>query len=252
MFFFILGSIFGSFLNVVIDRSLRGESILGRSYCDWCKTRLPTIDLVPILSFAVQKGRCRHCRRKLAWQYPLVEIGTGSLFVFCSYFQIANNGLSFISLIYLLFIVCILMVVTVVDLKFSLIPTTFIFFSSLVALFYNYLTLSSSIFVDHVLAAFAAGLFFGAIVLVTRGRGMGSGDIFLVFLIGMVLGFKSMVLAIFLAFFLGAVVSIGLIFLRRKRFGQTIPFGPFLVLGFFLALFWSKQIIDWYLMLYLR
>ena len=139
------------------------------------------------------------------------------------------------------------MVIAIVDFKYSLIPTTFAFFGSFVALFYNYFFMSSPIFVDSVLAAFAGAFAFAVIIILTRGRGMGQGDIVLAFMMGMVLGLRSLLIALFLSFLGGAVVALVLVALRRKKFGQTIPFAPFLVLGFLVALFWGEQILNWYL-----
>jgi leader peptidase (prepilin peptidase) / N-methyltransferase len=249
---FILGTAVGSFLNVVVDRTTRRESILGRSYCDHCRATLSTFDLIPIISFVGLGARCRYCRRPISWQYPAVEAVTGFLFVLSFYVLSYGGEFEIIRLIFYFFLVSILVVVAVVDFKFSLIPTSLVFLASLVALFFNYFFLSSSLFIEHVFAAFGAAIFFLMIPILTRGRGMGEGDIILGFLIGMVLGFVQTILAVFLAFFLGALAAIFLIFLGKKRFGQTIPFGPFLVSGFLLALFWSKPIIDWYLVLYLK
>ncbi len=250
-FFIILGSAIGSFLNMVIDRTTRTKTIVfSRSYCDWCHRELAGWDLMPILSFIALSGRCRYCHRKLSWQYPVIEGLTGLLFALC-YFILASGSFDFSTLVYWLFLVSVLVVVAVVDFKFSLIPTTFIFAASLVSLFFNYFVLNSNLFVDHVFAAFLASLFFASIVILTRGRGMGSGDIFLGFLIGMVLGTRATVLAIFLAFLLGAFMAIILIIFGRKKFGQTIPFGPFLVIGFLTSLFWANELIGWYLKWYI-
>ena len=248
LIFFVLGSAVGSFLNVVIDRSIRNETIFGRSYCDWCKQHLSSLDLVPILSFLVLGGRCRYCHRRLSYQYPVVETVVGALFAFAAW-QIQTT-FSTVTLAYHLFLISILAIVTVVDLKYSLIPTAFVFAASLVALFYNYFFLPSNVFIDHVFAAFGAVLFFGSIVLLTRGRGMGTGDIILGFLIGMVLGAKAAILAIFTAFLVGAIVSLVLVAVGKKHFGQTVPFGPFLILGLLIGFYFSERIIDWYLMLY--
>ena len=104
--FFILGSAVGSFLNVVIDRTTRGNSILGRSHCDWCNKTLAVVDLVPILSYAVLGGRCRRCRRKLSLQYPIVETITALLFAL-TFYVLAGQIFSPIKLIYFLFLVCV-------------------------------------------------------------------------------------------------------------------------------------------------
>lgn len=250
LLFFILGTAVGSFLNVVIGRSVRNESILGRSYCDHCKAALKTLDLIPIISFAALGAKCRYCKKKLSLQYPIVEFLTGLLFS-VSFIVQANMGNVFsIALPYFLFLVSTLIIVAVVDFKFSLIPTTFVFFASLVSLFYNYFFLQSALFAEHVFIAFTAAAFFLAVVVLTSGRGMGEGDIILAFLMGMVLGLKGALLALFLGFLTGAVCALILIAFGKKRFGQTIPFAPFLALGFIVALFWAGPIINWYLMLY--
>ncbi len=248
--FFILGSAIGSFLNVVIDRSTRRQSILGRSYCDHCHLTLKTIDLIPIISFAFLGAKCRYCKRPISWQYPLVETTTAILFALAFFILTANSYLSVFPLLYYFFLISISIVIATIDLKFSLIPVSLVFAGSLVSLFYNFFVLTSEVFVTHVLVAFLLAFFFFLIAVITSGRGMGEGDIFLSFLIGMVLGPKSALVAIFLAFLLGAIVSIFLIILGKKKFGQTVPFAPFLVSGFLISLFWAKPIIDWYLMVY--
>jgi prepilin signal peptidase PulO-like enzyme (type II secretory pathway) len=136
--FFILGSAIGSFLNVVIDRTTRGETILGRSYCNHCRAKLGTLDLVPIISFFGLGAKCRYCKKPLSWQYPLVESVTAVLFVFTFCYLAASNMLVIPSLLYYLFLISVVEVVAVVDWKFSLIPTTFVFAASVVSLFYNY------------------------------------------------------------------------------------------------------------------
>lgn len=102
-------------------------------------------------------------------------------------------------------------------------------------------------FIWSIAAGLGIGLFFTLLIIITRGRGMGGGDVKLGAFIGLTLGFPNSVVALMLAFLTGAVVSIFLVLLKRKHFGQTIPFGPFLVLGSYIALFWGKEIVNWYL-----
>ena len=244
--FFILGSAVGSFLNVVSDRVTKGESILGWSYCDHCRTTLTALDLIPLISFIGLGARCRFCSRKISWQYPIVETVTGVLFVL-AFFVLAGAGeLTIINLGYWLFLISVMVVVAVVDFKYSLIPTTFVFLASLVALFYSYFSLAPNVFIEHILAAFATSLFFLLIVVISRGRGMGQGDIVLAFLMGMVLGYWGTAVALFLSFLTGACVALLLIALHKKKFGETVPFAPFLVFGFMVSGFWWQQIINWY------
>lgn len=244
---FVLGSAIGSFLNVVIDRTTRNETIMGRSYCDHCRAKLGMLDLFPIISFIGLGAKCRYCKKPLSWQYPLVESVTAVLFAFTFWYLAGNNILGIPVIIYYLFLISVVEVVAAVDWKFSLIPTTFVFAASVVSLFYNYFALSSPLFLDHILAAFGAALFFLIIVVITRGRGMGQGDVVLAFLMGIVLGTTGVAVSVFLAFLLGALVSIALILFRKRKFGQTVPFAPFLVTGFLMALFWAGPIVNWYL-----
>lgn len=245
--FFILGSAVGSFLNVVVDRVVKGGNILGRSRCDYCRTVLSVLDLVPVVSFITLGGRCRYCRRKLALQYPLVESLCGFLFSLTFYMLVLQAYFSLLLLAYYLFIISVLIVVAIVDLRFSLIPTSFVFASSLVSLFYNYFYLDSGDFVRSVFSAFALALSFLGIVALTRGKGMGSGDIPLVFLLGLFLGWPKSLAAIFLAFLSGAAISIILLASRKKTLGQAIPFGPFLIASAVAVLFWGNALINWYL-----
>lgn len=245
--FFIFGCAVGSFLNVVVYRTIQSEGIIfGRSYCDFCRRRLSTLDLVPILSFVGLRGRCRYCRRKLSWQYPIVETLTGLLFLATFYYQVVGKDFSIVNLVFYLFVVCTLIVVAVVDLKYSLIPTTFVFFASLVTLFYNYFHLNSQSFVEGIFGAFLLAFAFLGLVVITRGRGMGTGDIPLVFWVGLFLGWPQSVIAIFLSFVSGAIFSLFLLASRRKTFGQTIPFGPFLVASTIAVFFWGNSLVSWY------
>ena len=249
-FFFIIGSAFGSFLNVFIDKIIQGRSLFGRSHCDRCKKILNPWDLVPILSYIVLGGRCRWCRRKISIQYPTVEFLSGFLFASVFYFEATRADISGVRIAYLLAVSAVMLVVAVVDFKYYLIPTTLVFAGALVSLFYDFFFFGSQVFITYVIAAFGAALFFSAIVIVTRGRGMGSGDIILAFLMGMVLGIEKTVLAIFTAFAVGAVISLFLVLSRRKKFKQAIAFGPFLVLGFYIALWWYRPLVSWYLSMF--
>ena len=244
---FLVGSAVGSFLNVVIDRTTRGETITGRSYCDHCRAKLATMDLVPIVSFVALGARCRYCKKSLSWQYPAVEALTAVLFTLAFYVMASLGNLNPVTLVFYFLTISVSIVVAVIDWKFSLIPTTFVYGASFVSLFFAFYTFGPSQFVEHVAAGLIIALIFLLIVILSRGRGMGQGDIVLVFWMGLVLGYTGTFVAMFLAFFIGAVVSLILIALQKKHFGQTIPFAPFLIIGFLTSLFWNQQIIDWYL-----
>ncbi len=202
------------------------------------------------MSFILQKGRCLKCKKKISWQYPLVELATGILFVLCvwyfffAYGEISSlwGGQFLISTIFWLFVVSCLIVIFVYDLKHYIIPDQVIYPAILVAGIWSLVFGPTAL-----LAALAAGAFFLAIVLVSKGKWMGGGDIKLALFMGLVLGWPKILVALFLAFLIGAFVSIILIILKKKTLKSEIPFGPFLVGGTIIAIFWGNALINWYL-----
>jgi len=263
---FLFGLTAGSFLNCLIYRLEKGESFLsGRSYCPKCRHQLTWRDLIPILSFFILKGKCRYCHQKISWQYPLVEIATGLLFVsIFNQFSIFN----FQNFLFYPIISCFLIVIFVYDLKHYIIPDRVIYPAIVIALIFNFQFLivkeinlfstfisingnsvfnEFSVFNYSIFSSFGAAVFFLLIVLISRGKWMGIGDIKLAFLMGLILGFPNILVALFLAFFLGAIIGLGLIISGRKTLKSEIPFGPFLITGTFIGLFCGGQIINWYL-----
>lgn len=285
---FIGGIFIGSFLNLVADRVVNGGSILfGRSQCDNCKHLLGPKDLIPLLSFINTKGKCRYCGIKLSFYYPLSEILTGLAFMGVAAYVGLFNGYStakLVSFAYISVIACIYIILFLTDIKYRLIPDKISFFGiSFVLLFtignliYNLVTsyniLKNDDFGKYLIqagfwtnqlqsslrgfgivfgSAFLIGFFFWLLVFLTRGRGMGGGDIKLGFLIGLVNGFPYNIAAIFLGFLLGSIFSVFAILLRKKSIKDTIPFGPFLILGSVLAFVWGPQLVSWYLGLFGR
>ena len=243
---FILGLTVGSFLNVLIDRLPNDKSILGRSYCDHCKKTLSWKDLIPVLSFVYLRGKCRYCHAPLSYQYPIVELLTGLLFIATYQFATLN-----FQLIYYLLIVSSLIVVFFADLKYGIIPDKILLPAIVVSLVY--LTISTFYFPssnvlhsisNHLLSAFGSFLFFLLLYLITKTQGMGFGDVKLSFLMGLILGFPGVVLAIYLAFLTGGLVGIILILWKKKKLKSSVAFGPFLVVGVLLSLFFQGQIIE--------
>jgi len=251
VFIFVFGLIVGSFLNVLADRLPREESVVrGRSHCERCKKTLQWYDLIPLISFISLKGRCRYCHARLSFVYPIVEITTGVLFVITTIFVL--NGLKFsisdfqflISLIYYLFIVSVLIVIFFADLKCEIIPDKIVFPAIVVSALYLILNTQYSI-LPYLLSALGAGLFFLLLFLITKGKGMGLGDVKFAFLMGLILGYPNIVISLYIAFLTGAIIGVALIlWKKRKMSGATIPFGPFLVLGTLTALFWGGIIFQ--------
>lgn len=252
---FFFGLIIGSFLNCVIYRLEKGQSFLsGRSFCPYCKQKLNWQDLIPLLSFFILNGKCRYCYKKISWQYPLVELATGILFVLIMVFMtpIVFTASVVLTTLWLFFIVSILIIIFVYDLKHYLILDKVIYPAIAITFLYNfinsYFILHTSHFIlNTVFAAFIASAFLYSIFFISKGKWMGFGDVILALLMGLLLGWPKIFLALFGAFFIGAIMGIGLIIFQKKTLKSEVPFGPFLITGTLIALFWGQAIINWYI-----
>lgn len=247
-FFFFLGLAVGSFLNCVIYRLEKKESIIKiRSHCPKCKKTLSWMELIPVVSFILQRGKCRKCHKKISLQYPLVEIATGALFLLVFDFTRFN----LVNIVFGLFVVSCLIIIFVYDLKHYIIPDEVIYPAILVAgiwyLVFGILIRDTSYEIRApILAAIIAGSFFLAVILISKGKWMGVGDVKLAVFMGLVLGWPKIFLALFLAFLIGAFVSAILLILKKKTLKSEIPFGPFLSLATVIAVFWGDILINWY------
>ena len=242
VFIFLFGLIIGSFLNVLIYRLPLGLMLTGRSFCPKCKKKISWFDNVPLLSFFVLGGKCRFCHSPINFQYPAVELTTGVLFVFVlSIYSWQNFQLwSILGFVYTLWLVSALLVIFVIDLKHRIIPDEIVFATILISLPFAIRDTPYAL-----LTAFASFLFFFLLHFLTRGKGMGLGDVKLAFLIGLILGFPKSILAFYLAFLTGAIVGVILVLLGKKKLKQAIAFGPFLVASTFFSLFWGDALIRW-------
>ncbi len=240
---FIFGLVFGSFLNVVVYRlktpprrgGMTKDIIFGRSFCPECKNLLKWYDLIPIVSFIWLRKHCRYCQKKISWQYPIVELISGLLWVLIFY----KFGFSLIT-IYYLFIFSLFLVIVVYDFKWRIIPDKVVYPAIIIALIYNLFNALS------LFAALIAFLFFFMFFYFSKGRAMGLGDAKLAFLIGLFLSPLLAIAAFMLAFIIGAVFGIILIGLGKKSLKSQIAFGPFLVLGATIAFFLSDFIIKFF------
>jgi len=244
---FILGLFFGSFLNVIIDRTGKKESFIsGRSHCDFCKKELKWFDLIPLLSFLLLNGMCRYCGKKLSFQYPIVEIVTGILFLLSFIYSLnlfPLGGLSFIFVfLFSVIVSSSLLLVFMIDLKFGIIPDGIIIFSTAATFIY---LLYTGNFLHNFLTGIGTAAFFLLLTVITKGKGMGMGDVKFAFLIGLLLGFPIALISIYLAFLTGAFLSIILILAGIKKFKKdTIPFGPFLAFCTLLSFFIGNKILE--------
>ncbi len=240
---FIIGLLLGSFLNAWIWRTREGISVLkGRSMCPQCKKQLTWIENIPLLSFVLQSGKCRGCKKAISWQYPLVELAMGVLFVFAAWFHAGN--IEFI--LRDSFILFFLTFVFVYDLRYQEIWNRMTMLPAFMLL------IAIAVFGWHSWRSVLLGVIVGAGVfllqyIVSKGKWIGGGDIRLGMFMGVILGLPLTVLAIFLAYVGGALFILPFLIFGKKKFASKIPFGTYLSLATFVAMFWGERVVEWYL-----
>jgi len=253
------GLVIGSFLNVLILRLHSGESIAsGRSKCPHCGHILSWRDLFPVLSFIFLAGKCRYCGKKISWQYPSVELAAGLLFAAAylietshsiSIRQLADQSSIDLNFILLLsrdwIVIASLIVIFVYDFKWLIIPDAIALPAAAAVIILNLLIGVSA---ASMLIGLAIGLgFFGLQYVVSKGTWIGGGDIRLGALMGVLLGWPIILIALFLSYIMGAAVSLILIWLKKATPKSPVPFGVFLAPATVIALFWGEKILSWYL-----
>jgi len=242
---FIFGITIGSFLNVCIYRIPKGESIISPpSHCPQCCYQLRARDLLPILSYIFLRGKCRQCGRKIPWRYPLIELLTGLIFVLVVY----KYGFTLQALFYCLFSAA-LIVVAFIDFDHFLIPNGLVLGILIIGIGFHIFIIPFNTF-NALLASLGAGAFFLILQTLSRG-GMGGGDVKLVTVLGLWLGWPDIALAIFLGSLIGSISGVFSIVSKVKKRKDPIPYGPFLVLGTLLTLLAGDIIWQWYLNLIL-
>jgi prepilin signal peptidase PulO-like enzyme (type II secretory pathway) len=264
IFLFVMGTIWGSFLNVVIIRSGKGKSFVkGRSQCDKCKHQLAWKDNIPLLSFLLLGGRCVYCHKKISIMNPVMELLTGIFFVWWflvgfGFFRLAGSPWSLIQPVFWLVVGLVFIVIFVVDLLYMIIPFWLNLFLFSFVLIYKILLLSSGnlLRLDFFLALVSGmglALFLVAANAITKKvkgvDGFGLGDIYLAPSLGLILGWPKILPAIMSSFVIGSIVGIGLLVRRSKKMGDYLPFGPFLILGTVLGLLYGQTVWNYYLSL---
>lgn len=243
----VFGLIIGSLLNVVILRFDDLRSILNtRSHCPHCKKEIAWYDLVPFFSYILLLARCRNCKKRISIQYPLVELSTGVLFGLLFW----QFGLS-VQFFALLIIVAILVVTFVYDLLHMLIADILIWIAIGVWILYLIIQLSVngyqlSVLLNSLYGGLALGGFLAVLVVISREKWMGAGDIKLGFLLGAISSWPNVLLTGFSSFALGSVISVILILVAGKTMKDKIPFAPFLITALFITLFLGDRIVKWY------
>ena len=243
---FLFGTLVGSFLNVCIHRLPGGESIVfPASHCPRCNAAIAPYDNLPLVSYLVLRGQCRHCAAPIALRYPVVELLGGLAAAGAA----LHFGLSAYALIAFAFLAA-LIVVTFIDLDHQIIPDA-ISLPGIAVGFAAALLLGQPPWLDSLLGILLGG---GMLWIVAEGyarltgrEGMGGGDIKLLAMIGAFVGWRGVLVTLLIASLVGSVIGVAMMLRRGDDVKMAIPFGPFLAAGGVCALFWSEPLIDWYL-----
>lgn len=239
---FILGLSIGSFLNVCIYRIPEKKSIaFPSSHCPNCKHDLNAIDLIPILGFLINRRKCRYCGVKISMQYPLVELLTGIVFL-----MLFNKF--FISMEFLKYALLssLLITIAVIDLERQEIPDELIIFGLIAGMLFNIYNIKTDM-VPGIMGFILGGGVFLIIAMLTNGA-MGGGDIKLMAVLGLFFGWKLILLISFIAFIIGAVISLILIATKVKTRKDYIPFGPFIAIAALITIFYGLEIVRIYVL----
>ncbi|ETP68906.1 prepilin peptidase [Planococcus glaciei CHR43] len=240
-FFSIFGLVFGSFYNVVGLRVPKNESIaFPPSHCTKCDRQLTPLDLVPVFSYLFLRGRCRSCGEKIHWVYPLMEAVTAALFAI-SFWQLGFQPELIVALIF----VSLLVIITVSDIAYMLIPDKVLLPVGIVLLALR-LFIPLDPWWDALLGA-AVGFGILLLIAIVSKGGMGGGDIKLFFVIGLVLGTSGTLLTLFFASLIGAIAGIVQLRILNKDRKTPVPFGPSIAVGAVITYFWGDALLKWYM-----
>ena len=239
---FVVGLAIGSFLNVLIFRIDDLESVIKtRSHCPHCKKVLSWFELIPLLSFIFLLGRCKDCKEKISIQYPAVELGTAGLFLLLFYLF----GISW-QMVFYAFVFSILIVIFVYDIKKQLIADELTWVTLILVVLGSWYFGQFSI--THMLIG---GLICGGVpallVLISKEKWMGSGDIKLGLMCGLLVGYPRALFLLFSAFVLGAAIGLIYMTLKKKTIKDSLPFAPFLISAALITLVFGEVIVRWYL-----
>ncbi|MGC9611241.1 MAG: prepilin peptidase [Minisyncoccia bacterium] len=289
---FVFGLIIGSFLNVLVFRYnpagklFDADRLSGRSRCPYCNRELNASELVPLWSFFIQKGRCRECKHKLSFQYPILEFLSGAIFAGVPFFiaKFYGLGISYFANFRLDFFYYALaflwtlsfltwLVIAIIDLREYVVPNELnvllavlgIMIGAILVIYAGkfspfresflgqYRLIFSpfgNLILNRLLGMFAGGAFFGLLIFLSRGRGMGMGDVKLAAASGLLLGWPDIALAAIIAFILGGFIGGIFLVLDKKTMKDRLPFAPFFVAGIFIMILFGHALIGGYFSLF--
>lgn len=239
--FLILGTVLGSFFNVVGLRVPKKITFTNdRSYCPKCNKTLRWYELVPVVSYVLQAGKCRSCKSKISFLYPFIESMTGFLFAF-AYYKIGFQ----LELIVVLVVICMVMILFVTDMAYMRIPNKILlFFLPLIIILRIVAPLDP--WYNAILGAVVGYVLVALIIILSKG-GMGAGDMKLLGVLGIFLGLAKVLVTFFVAALIGALVGGAFMLVGKVKRKQAIPFGPYLIVATIVTYFYGDKLINWYL-----
>jgi len=246
---FLMGLSLGSFLNSWIWRHWENIRIVsGRSICIHCRRQLSWYENIPVISYIFLGGKCRTCGKKIPWFYTALEIFMACAFVFIAWYRL-NFG-HFTPLLFSrdIFFITILTVIFVFDALHKVILPYIVWPGAVVGFLFNFFIFHFSL-TSMLLGALAAGGFFLAQYLISKGRWIGGGDVRLGVMMGVWVGWPAVLVALFIAYVFGGSVAAVLLIAGRKKFNSQVPFGTFLAFGTVIAIYFGDEIVQWYLSL---
>ncbi len=236
---FLYGIIIGSFLNVLIYRLPKKENfVTTRSHCMNCDYQLRWYDLIPVFSYIILCGKCRKCKTHISLQYPVIELINGAMYLLIYFLY----GFSIETLLYAL-LFSVLLALSIIDFRTFEIPlgfNVFIFCLGMIRVVTDLAHWS-----DYVIGFFAVSSFIYLIIFLTKGRGMGDGDGKLMAAVGLLIGWKLVVLSFFLGCVFGSIIHITR--MKITRVDHVLAFGPYLSMGIMVSVLWGTRLIDWYI-----
>jgi len=256
--FFVLGSCLGSFVNMLVYRTAvkyklrkiafaKATASRNRSFCDYCGRQLKWYENIPIISWIIQKGKSRCCQKKLPILYPIVELATGIfLLMFIYKFNLLSDqfsiGLQMMRIFWGSVLAILLSFLVVFDLKYMILPD----FAIIILIILSFLgvVFDEPNVIPYLLSALVGSGFLWLLNWITKGRGMGFGDVKLAIFMGLFLGYPKIIVAFYAAFIFGAIVGIALMIFKKIKKKTQIPFGPFLILGTLIAWMWGSKIVE--------
>jgi leader peptidase (prepilin peptidase) / N-methyltransferase len=237
--FFIYGLFIGSFLNVCIFRMPAGISIIKPpSSCGNCGHILNYIDMLPVINYIINKGKCRYCKSNYSIQYPLIEMLNGILYALV----VLKYGFNWNSVIYSI-LISLLIVISIIDLKHKIIPDRLNITVAILGIIF--ILLDKTLLFDRLIGLGIGLLLFLTIAVLTNA--MGGGDIKLMAVLGLVFGIRGILFITLFSFVIGAIISVALLIMKIKSRKDEIPFGPFISLSALIYIFFGTNIITWYI-----